>query len=144
MSIITSDTNYFVWEGKPLYICLIDKKGCLSGDLMKQVEFRSPQAIEALKTKLRDNAPTIGSCYFTGLESAPYLFVVARESYRHKYDEQTVQIILQTIVPQLVSKGYTQLRFCLKDYPIWFEKVVRACDAPQANIILTTKCGWRE
>lgn len=139
-----STENFFAWHDKPLYICLVDKRGCLSGEVMKQVDFRSPQATTVLRAKLHDKPANLGSCYFTGLESAPYLFIVARESYRHKYDEKTIRTILQAILPQLVSKGYTQLRFCAKDYPLWFEDVLKACDVPNANIILTAKCGWRE
>lgn len=144
MSVVTSDANYFVWEGKPLYICLIDKKGSISGEVMKQVQFRSPAAIDALKEKIKTNGAAIGSCFTTGLESCPYLFIVVRNSYQSKYDEKTVKTILDTVLPQLIEKGYHQLRFCTRDYPSWSKELFLSYNFDNAVTVVSDHCGWKE
>lgn len=134
--IIKSDSNFFDYTEGTKYIYLIDKKCALSGNTMKQCNYRSPDQIKRAKEKMKINPPNIGSCY---LESFS-LFIVARETYRSKWNEDTFEQIWKAIVPTLAAKNYCW-HFNTEDYP-WVEDIVKKYDRDDLNLILYHRCEW--
>lgn len=131
-----SDNNFFTYTRGTIYICLTDKNCTLSGETMKQCNFRMPEQIKRAKKKMKINPPNLGSCYLDTFT----LFIVARESYHSKWNESIFEQIWKSILPTLISKGCSW-HLDIEDYP-WVEKIVKKYDDEKLNLTLFHHCEW--
>ena len=138
-----SKNNFFEcsreeYAGKAVNIVLIDKRATITGELLKQYQYRCPQTLEALKEQLAETANLkLGSCFLKNHT----LFIVAREDYRQKWQMDIFDKIWKALRNQLETK-YTKIKFAEKDYP-WIIQVLSKYDATSSsNIIVYERCGW--
>lgn len=138
-----SKNNFFEcskeeYAGKAVNIVLIDKRATITGELLKQYQYRCPQTLEALKEQLAGTVNLkLGSCFLKNHT----LFIVAREDYRQKWRMEIFDKIWSVLRNQLEAK-YTKIKFAEKDYP-WIIQVLSKYDAASSsNIIVYERCGW--
>ena len=134
--ITKSDNNFFEFVEGTCYILLVDKTFAASGEAMKGQKFRGLNEIERVKEMAKTKLPKLGSCYFGGWT----LFIVARESYRSKWQPEIFEKIWKAIAPQLAARG-GHYQLDTEDYP-WIEDIVRAYDLPQLDLTLYHHSEW--
>ena len=110
--------NVFEYEPKKHILAFTTQSGHVTGDLMKQIKFRSPDTIVKLQQRI-SNGAEIGDIFVIGC----YVFVVLRKHYNSKIKNEDFEVLMNKITPELseytlktTNEDYPKLREIIENY----------------------------
>lgn len=125
--------NLFTWEPERYTIAFTTQSGHLSGKLMKDINFRRPDIIKTLKTRIQKNKPNIGDIVVV----RNYIFVILRKHYNTRINKTQFRDIIKGIVPNIL-KETTMFKTTSQDFPLFEEDLVELIP----NIEIRRESGW--
>ena len=137
-----SPKNFFEFTedelcGKAVNVVLVDKKFSLSGELMKQYNYRLPQVIHKMKEQAAEQEIAVGNCFLKN----GTLFIVARSNPLTKWNAEVFEKIWKGIRDSIAAK-FAKIKFSDVDYPWIVQSLYKFENASSSNIIMYERCGW--
>lgn len=132
-----SRDNFYKYVPNAVSVLLIDKKGTLSGEAMKQLNYRLPDVYGALKQRLQKlgDKVQVGSVIKIG----HYYFIVARDKYQNRWSAEVFKQIWSAVSPKILNT-YTVI-FNTEDYE-WIADAVQEYNYPHNVIKFCNHCQF--
>ena len=110
--------NVFEYEPKKHILVFTTQSGHVTGELMKQIKFRSPEVISKLHEKISESAE-IGDVFVI----KGYVFVITRKHYNSRIKNEDFEVLMNKVAPQLskytlktTNEDYPKLREIIENY----------------------------
>ena len=99
-----SHDNFYKYEPNAALVLLIDKKAALSGEAMKQLDYRLPDVYGALKQRLLQLGDKVGLGSIIKINK--YYFIVCRENYRKSWDKNIFLHSWKVLTTKVANKKF--------------------------------------
>lgn len=134
-----SRDNFYKYEPNAISILLIDKNASLSGEAMKQLNYRLPDVYGALKQRLQKlgDKVQVGSIIKIG----KFYFIVARENYHKAWNSNAFKLAWEALVLKVLNQyAYTYV-FDSEDYE-WIVEILQSSECPRSGIKICNHCAF--
>lgn len=99
-----SRDNFYKYEPDAISILLIDKNAALSGEAMKQLNYRLPDIYDALKQRLLKLGDKVGLGSIVKVNK--YYFIVCRENYHRSWDKNIFLHSWKVLTTKVANKKF--------------------------------------
>ena len=132
-----SRDNFYMYIPNAVKILLIDKNGTLSGEAMKQLNYRLPEIYDALKQRLQKlgDKVQVGSI----IKIDKYYFIIARENYHKKWNSNAFKQAWLAAAPKILN-NYIVV-FDSEDYE-WIVDILQENEYPHNIIKICNHCAF--
>lgn len=132
-----SRDNFYKYEPNAISILLIDKNAALSGEAMKQLNYRQPDIYDALKRRLQklEDKVRLGSI----IKIDKFYFIVTRENYHKTWNSNAFKQVWLAAAPKILS-NYTVV-FDTEDYE-WIADILQENEYPHNRIKICNHCRF--
>lgn len=134
-----SRDNFYKYKPNTISILLIDKNAALSGEAMKQLNYRQPDIYGALKQRLQKlgDKVQVGSI----IKIDKFYFIVARENYHKSWNNNAFKLAWEALVLKVLNQYAHTCVFDSEDYE-WIIEILQNSECPHSGVKICNHCAF--